>query len=157
MDDALNRLEQLYRDEGPSLLAYLRRRLADVHAAEDLLQETFFQAARRVERVSQAVSPRAWLFTIARNVASTRLRRSRPVQDLPVELASSEAVEDPRLERVRQVIASLPEAQRETLELRLRDALTYEEIANVLGIPIGTVRSRLHNALRHLRSELAGE
>lgn len=156
MVEAVTRLEALYRDVGPSLLAYLRRGAGDPHAAEDLLQETFMQAARRTERLAQAVSPRAWLFAIARNVAVTALRRRRTLKPLPAEIAQREAADNPRLERVRAAIAGLPDTLRETLELRLRHELSYEEIAAVLAIPVGTVRSRLHHALRRLRAALVG-
>lgn len=150
-DDAVTRLEALYRDVGPNLLAYLQRWLGDVHAAEDSLQETFCQAARRLERLSQAVSPRAWLFAIARNVAVTAHRRRRTTAPLPHDWPMREQLEDPRLELVRAAILGLPATLREVLELRLRDELSYEEIADVLQIPLGTVRSRLHTALEHLR------
>jgi len=151
VDDALTRLEALYRDVGPGLLAYLRRRFGDHHAAEDLLQETFLQASRRMEWLAEAVSPRAWRFAIARNVALTAQRRRRPMQRLPADVATAGQPVDARLEHVRRAIAELPDMFRETLELRLRDELSYEEIADVLQIPIGTVRSRLHHALRRLR------
>lgn len=55
---------------------------------------------------------------------------------------------------MREAIAQLAPELRETLELRLTDELSYEEIASVLGVPVGTVRSRLHNAVRRLRTVL---
>ena len=152
--EALIRLEALYREVGPDLLAYLRRAAGDLHTAEDLLHETFMQAARGLERLADAVSVRAWLYAIARHVAATAYRRRRGVQSLPTTLAEPEQTEDPRMERMRQAIAELPATMRETLELRLRSELSYEEIAEVLQIPIGTVRSRLHAALRRLRAAL---
>lgn len=152
--DHVARLETLYRDVGPNLLGYLRRRCPDEHAAEDSLQETFHQAARWPERLARAASPRAWLFAIARNVLATAQRRRRWSVPLPAELPAAAADEDPRLEAVRKALEALPETLRETLELRLRGELSYEEIAGVLEIPVGTVRSRLHNALRRLRVEL---
>ncbi|MEW6251161.1 MAG: sigma-70 family RNA polymerase sigma factor [Planctomycetota bacterium] len=150
-------LEQLYQQHGPHVLAYLRRRTGDVHRAEDLLQETFAAAARRPERVRRAASARAWLFGIARRMALS-LRRTRTWAALPArDQAVPAAQVDPRLERLREAIAGLPDSLRETLELRLREELSYEEIATVLGIPVGTVRSRLHNAVRLLRRELLGD
>jgi RNA polymerase sigma-70 factor (ECF subfamily) len=146
-------IERLYRDHAPALLGYLRRRAVDT-TAEDLLQETFVQVLRAPEHVHQAASPRAWLFAIARNVSATAARRHRPTSPLPLHLPSSEAGEDGRLDAVRCAIDSLPQAQREALELRLRDDLSYEEIAIVLDIPVGTVRSRLHNAIQQLRDRL---
>jgi RNA polymerase sigma-70 factor (ECF subfamily) len=64
------------------------------------------------------------------------------------------AAVDTDLEDMRTAIEHLPPQIRETLDLRLRDELSYEEIAAVLAIPVGTVRSRLHDALRKLQSEL---
>jgi RNA polymerase sigma factor (sigma-70 family) len=155
--EALLRLEALYRDVGPDLLTYLRRAAGDLHTAEDLLHETFLQAARKLERLADAVSVRAWLYAIARHVAWTAYRRRRPGVALPAGLVASEEVEDPRMEPMRQAIEELPAAMRETLELRLRSGLSYEEIAEVLAIPVGTVRSRLHGALRLLRAALVGD
>jgi RNA polymerase sigma-70 factor (ECF subfamily) len=97
---------------------------------------------------------RAWLYAIARHVAATAYRRRRSMERLPAALAEPQEAEDPRLERMHQAIAELPMPMRETLELRLRSELSYEEIASVLEIPVGTVRSRLHGALQRLRAAL---
>lgn len=155
--EALTRLESLYREVGPDLLAYLRRVGGDLHTAEDLLHETFLQAARRMERLTEAVSVRAWLYAIARNVAVTAYRRRRGTEQLPADVADAGVAEDSRMERMRAAVADLPETLRETLELRLREELSYEEIADVLQIPVGTVRSRLHHALERLRAALVGD
>ncbi len=146
-------LEALYRDHAPALLAYLRRLCGP--AAEDLLQETFVQAMRRMDRLQQAQSPRAWLFGIARHVGLSAMRRRRPMMTLSSEPAAIVAAGDERVEQMRQAMADLPESQRQALELRVRDGLTYEEIAVVLSVPVGTVRSRLHNAVRRLRQVMA--
>lgn len=156
----MNDLERLYRDHGPALLAYLRRRFAGRQAAEDLLQETFVQALRTFDRLAQAASPRAWLFGIARHIGLSARRRQREATMPPeqaVTLPQPAQPADERLERMRQAIGRLPDAQREALELRLRDELSYEEIAEVTGVPIGTVRSRLHHAVRSLREMLERE
>lgn len=151
MDHSIEQIELLYRETGPSLLAYFRRRPALTPVAEDLLQDTFVRALRRPDRLATSVSPRAYLFGIARHVGQDALRRWKPVVELTEATAGPVVLEDARLESVREVIASLPETQREALQLKLQHALTYEEIAEVLGIPIGTVRSRLHHAVRMLR------
>jgi RNA polymerase sigma-70 factor (ECF subfamily) len=161
-DVRIEGLAGLYRAHGPDLLRYLRRRGAagaGGSSAEDLLHETFVQALRRVDALGVVRSPRAWLFGIARHVANTAARRARPMQALNFETVVTDgerpAAEDPRLESMRSAIARLPEALRETLELRLREELSYEEIADVLGVPIGTVRSRLHHAVGRLREAVA--
>ena len=101
-----------------------------------------------------ASSQRAWLLGIARNLFREQMRgqaRRRTVE-LPEDVAmAAETGEDHRLDLIRSAIVELPEQQREVLELRLKDDLRYAEIAEMLDIPIGTVRSRLHHALRRLR------
>ncbi len=153
MDDPVNQLEQLYREMGPALLAYFRRQPALARAAEDLLQDTFQRALRRMDRLHASVTPRAYLYGIARHVGLDALRRRRPTEAMDEQtcLAVPDAGEDARLEPLRTAIAGLPAPQRETLLLKLQHELSYEEIAEVLGIPVGTVRSRLHHAVRRLR------
>jgi RNA polymerase sigma-70 factor (ECF subfamily) len=157
MSEAVRQVEGLYQAYGPALLVYLRRLAGRRDLAEDLLQETFVQALRGLNRLDEVASPRAWLFTIARNVGISALRRRRPVAALSDDVADAKAAAgaDPRLEQMTQAIDKLPDKLRETLELRLRHELSYEEIAAVLSIPVGTVRSRLHHAVRQLRDELA--
>lgn len=155
MDDAVAQLETLYRDLAPSLLAYFRRQPALASRADDLLQDTFVRALQRFDRLRAAISPRAYLFGIARHVGLDAVRSFRPTEPLPAEPAAPETdAEDPRLEPLRAAIDRLPDAQRETLLLKLHHELSYDEIAEVLGLPIGTVRSRLHHAVNHLRSAL---
>ncbi len=149
-------VEELYRAHGRPLLAYLARCLGSPQQAEDLLHETFVRALTRLDRLAAAVSPASWLFGIARHLALTARRRRRPTQALSEAAAAPSAEEDPRLEAMRAALARLPGVHREALELRLRHELSYEEIAEVLGIPVGTVRSRLHHAVRQLR-ETMGE
>jgi RNA polymerase sigma-70 factor (ECF subfamily) len=153
----MQQLEALYHQHGPDLLAYLRHRFA-ADEADELLQETFTQAARNLERLTGADSPRAWLFGIARNVglSARRKRRSvRPLDDEPAARLSTAT--DPRIERMREAIAKLGDIHREVIELRLGRDLSYEEIAAALRVPVGTVRSRLHHAMRQLRAALLCE
>ena len=148
-------LERLYRQVGPDLLAYFRYRHGDTQSAEDLLQDTFVHAMKHPERILEADSPRAYLFGIARNLRLDAFRRQRPSEEMPAEIPTETKSEpDPRLENMREAIASLPAAQGEVLLLRLQQELSYEEIAQVLDIPIGTVRSRLHHAVQQLRQSL---
>lgn len=156
MSGTVRQVEALYQAYGPALLAYLLRLAGRRDLAEDLLQETFVQALRGIDRLEEVSSPRAWLFTIARNLGVSALRRRRPVAALSDDMVVAPAVTgDPRLEMMATAIERLPDKLRETLELRLRHDLSYEEIAAVLAIPVGTVRSRLHHAVRQLRDELA--
>jgi RNA polymerase sigma-70 factor (ECF subfamily) len=155
MADSRAKVEGWYRDHGGVLLRYLGRRFGR-DGADDLLQETFVQALRRPQAPGEAVSPRAWLFGIARHVGLSALRRRKVMESLPegMEARADDVDVDLRLSAMRQAIGKLPGEMRETLELRLADDLSYEEIAAVLGIPLGTVRSRLHHAVKKLREEM---
>ena len=145
-------MEALCLTHGPSILRYLRRNFGRV-GGEDLLQEVFVRALGRRREVLEAESPRAFLFGVARHVGLTALRRGkvramRALEDVAV------AEEEKGIGEMREAIGRLPGQIRETLELRLREELSYEEIAVVLEIPVGTVRSRLHRALELLREAL---
>ncbi len=151
---SIDSLETLYCQHGPAILRYLYR-MVGPKTAEDVLQDTFVQAVAHVDRLDNVVSPRAWLFKVAKNMAINHLRR-KPV---PVEMAWDSLIqwplaEDDRLEPMRRAIGKLPSDQRETLLLRWYDELDYEEIARILQIPVGTVRSRLHHALKKLRGHM---
>ncbi len=144
----------LYRQHGAEILHYLARR-CPAEEAHDLLQETFLQVVRQRDRLAGITMPRAWLFGIARNILASHYRQQpRNVGDVFPE-THAPAAEDARLPAMREAIAGLAPELRETLELRIEQELSYEEIAGVLDVPIGTVRSRLHNAVRRLRAALA--
>ena len=151
-------VEQLYRDSREALTGYFRRRHSSHHAAEDLVQETFLRLMRCGDRCRSSTSPRGYLFGIARHVSLDAWRRAKPPGE---DAASVEAIPapepDPRLAAARETIAALPALQREVLDLRFQHDLSYAEIAEALGVPIGTVRSRLHNALELLRERLEHE
>ena len=154
MDDPQQHLSQLYRDLGPMLLAYFRRQRPLAAAADDLLQDTFVRAACNPERLHRSESPRAYLFGIARHVGLDALRRHRPEAAELADVAAETTPEDVRLEPMRAAIAALPALHREPLLLKLHQELNYVEIAEILGVPVGTVRSRLHHAVRQLRDSL---
>ena len=155
MPDAINQLEQLYRDLAPALLAFFRRQPTLGRLAEDLVQDTFVRAIHSLPRLRASVSPRAYLFGIARHLSIDALRSHRPTEELLFDPPADEpGPADERLLTMRAAIAGLPIAQRETLQLKLQHELSYEEIAEVLDVPVGTVRSRLHHAIAHLRDAL---
>lgn len=153
-DDALR---ELYQTQAPSLLGYVVRLTnGDRHRAEDILQETLLRAWRHPEaRSDDGRWRRQWLFTVARNLAIDYLRTARQTQpvderadpDNPVERMLDAA-------EVRAAVAALPDRLRGVLiEVYLRDR-SGAEAAESLGIPVGTVKSRLFHALRALRQEL---
>ena len=146
-------IDQIYREHGSTVFAYLRHKIGP--EAEDLLQETFVQVLRRPEALAEVRSVRAWLLAIARNLAAGTLRKRRrhvamPVGSLPQTRAAEEEAE-PRLEAMYRAMETLPDEQREVLYLRLHQQLSYAEIAVVEGVPVGTVGSRVHQAVARLR------
>ena len=135
--------------------------------AEDLVQETLLSAYRAIERFDGA-HPRAWLFTIMRNAEAKRHRRRRPqlLRDPQGRLESADpraAVDSPeevvvgaQFEAVvSQCLAALPEHHRHVIELVDMDGLTYAEAAEVIGVPVGTVMSRLHRGRTRIRQRLS--
>ena len=155
--DSIAYLEMLYDQHGPAILRYLHR-LVGPKMSEDVFQDAFVQAVTHVERLDDVVSPKAWLFKVAKNMASNQLRKKKVKADIAwSSLAQSPPQEDGRLEPMRMAIQVLPSKLRETVLLRWYDELSYEEIAQVLQIPVGTVRSRLHHALQKLRYQMDRE
>ena len=136
--------------------------------AEDLVQDTLVRAYRSIDRFDGR-HPRAWLFTIVRNTHINRHRRRRPelLHDPDTTLKRLEAtepaggnVEDHVMDRtfdavVESALADLSPKYRQVVELVDIDDLTYEEAAETLGVPLGTVMSRLHRARRRMRDQLA--
>lgn len=145
-------IERLYKQHAGELYRYLAGRCSDAATAGDLLQETFLQVVCQTNQLANVTTPRAWLFGIARNLLARHYRRQRdPRTAAPLWYEATPVANDDRLDAMREAIRVLPAELRDTLELRLDQELSYEEIAHVLRIPIGTVRSRLHNAVRQLR------
>jgi RNA polymerase sigma-70 factor (ECF subfamily) len=142
-------VEQLYLQSRQALTSYFLRRHGSIQTAEDLLHETFLRLMRQTERCFGASSPRGYLFGIARHVSTDTWRRVKPDIEIP-----APAEPDARLAVARETIAGLPALQREILDLRFQHDLSYAEIAEALDIPVGTVRSRLHNAIALLRERL---
>jgi RNA polymerase sigma-70 factor (ECF subfamily) len=150
--------------EIPALLRVAHSLTRNSHDAEDLVQDTLLRAYRGIADFDGA-HPRAWLFTILRNTHINRNRRQRP--DLfddpndaesvpehhrtdPAELAEQGAFRD----AVVASISTLPEKMRVVVELVDLESCTYAEVAMALGIPIGTVMSRLHRGRRQIREQL---
>lgn len=136
----------------------------DLVEAEDAAQETFVKAWLALPRYRESIgSLRAWLCRIAINTAQDAHRRERPVQELdeqimdsdnnPVEQAETKATAT----AVRHALDQLPTASRAALVLREYEGLSYAEIAAALGIPLGTVMSRLSFARTRLRELLMAE
>ncbi len=138
------------------------RMIGDRPLAEDAAQEAFLRAWQRLSTYKPEHPFRNWLYSIAAHVALDFLRREPRTVDVdaleidgkgPGPEAESEARE--RHAQVRRAVLDLPPASRAVLVLREYEGMSYQEIASALGIPVGTVMSRLSHARSQLRQSLA--
>jgi RNA polymerase sigma-70 factor (ECF subfamily) len=157
--DAVRQLHVRFRRP---LLAFARRHLFDAGLAEDAVQQTFLQAWRAADRFDPARPLGAWLFQICRRVCIDQLRRRRdPAVDVDDQDHTAATVEGPCLERtwnahlVRRAVADLPPDTRAVVRLVYLDGWTLVQTAELLGLPVGTVKSRSSRAHRQLSSLLA--
>lgn len=129
--------------------------------AMDVVQETWVRVIRSAAAFGGRSSFRTWLYRIAVNQCRTALTRSarasRAGSALDLRPPPSGLADDELAGSVRAAVAAMPEAKREVLILCYHAGLTHEQAAEVMGIPPGTLKSRLHAALSQLRGELAPE
>lgn len=175
MADLLTRIAQerdpqafqdLFREFGPRVKALMMRQGADADTAEDIAQETLLTVWRKAHLFAESKgSINTWIFTIARNLRIDRLRRQTPWQDLPDEfekMPSEEDLPDTALSReqsrilIREAIKDLPPEQYEVIELSYMEGLSHQEIAERVGVPLGTVKSRMRLAYHKVRDALGG-
>jgi RNA polymerase sigma-70 factor, ECF subfamily len=154
--------EVLYDEYHRLVYGLAFRMLSDQGSAEDLTQAVFLKIWSAPE-VFRGGNFAAWIARVTRNRALDvlRSRASRPEAELPEAMPVDEALEDIALahlnaERVRDAMAHLPSEQREPIELGFFGGITHEEIARRTGVPLGTVKTRMRNGLRKLRSALEG-
>jgi RNA polymerase sigma-70 factor, ECF subfamily len=149
------------------LYRYLLRWVHEPASAEDLFQQTWMRVIQNIRRFDAKRNFDAWLFAVARNIAIDYLRRRRPASlEEPVgegvTLAGAFAIETPgpldqllrseKMELVHRVLELQPPVYREILSLRFEEEMKLEEIAEVLSVPLGTVKTRLARALERLRT-----
>jgi RNA polymerase sigma-70 factor (ECF subfamily) len=154
-------VSEIYRSieaEIPRLRRYARTLARDAAAADDLVQDCLARALAKLHLWQEATDLRAWLFTILHNQYVNHVRRSVR-EGVAVGLSESEptltraAHQDQRLELrdFARAIAKLPEDQRSVILLIGLEGMRYEEVAEILDVPVGTVRSRLSRAREALR------
>lgn len=168
--DAFGTLVRRYTGE---LFGYLRRYLGNADLAEDVFQNTFLQVFLKMEQFEDGRRVRPWLYTLATNQAIDTLRRlgRRPAVSLdqpgpdrrapegglaevleeaqpgPVDQVEGEE----RRALVRRHVDELPDFLRQVVLLAFYQGLKYQEVGEILGIPVGTVKSRMHTALNRLQ------
>lgn len=155
--------DEFYERFATRLFAYLIGMVRDRAAAEDLVQEVLLRVFRQIGDCREPRAFRAWVYRIATNLALSELRRRRyrsvdTLDQTACEIADS-TLSDPgdaliqadRERAVESALERLPDDQRVVLLLRVREDMPLELIARVLGVPEGTIKSRLHHAVRKLR------
>src|SRR4051812_5378282 len=147
----------LYERHAPAILRYCRSLLRSTQEAEDVNQEVFVLAISALRRGAQPDMFRPWLYRVAHNACMSHLRVRRPVLVadngvLVGPAATAEPVQHHR-EELRQLlddIGKLPDVQRGALLLREMDGFSYEQVGEVLGLPLSTVRASIFRARRTL-------
>ncbi|MBS1705104.1 MAG: RNA polymerase sigma factor [Armatimonadetes bacterium] len=133
------------------------RRILGPELASDAAQETFVTAQRKIRDYRAESTPRTFLYGIAWRISSAMLRKSK--RETPIDWLENRATASPEsqlieAEVLRQALAKISPEHRMVLILKEIEQLDINEIARILGIPPGTVKSRLHHACRNLRSLL---
>jgi RNA polymerase sigma-70 factor (ECF subfamily) len=146
----------------PSLRRYARGLVHDPVRADDLVQDTLERAWSRLSMWRRSGVMRAWLFGIMHNlfIDGVRSQRSQPEQSeagqLPEPVERATQTDGLELRDVERILQRLPVDQRSVLLLVGVEEFSYQEVASLLGIPVGTVMSRLSRARERLRAELDG-
>jgi RNA polymerase sigma-70 factor (ECF subfamily) len=144
---------ELVERYAPRLRYYLRRML-DAGDPDDVIQDVWLDVFRGLPALNNAAAFPAWLYRVARDRVMRTLRRRPNVQplmdaDVPDEAEESFSAEDAAC--IHAALSQLPPEQREVLVLRFLEEMSYDDVAHVIGCPVGTVRSRLHYAKQALR------
>ena len=156
---------ELFERYAPALLRFAGRLLSDRGLAEEVTQEVFVKVIARAHQYDGRAEVASWLFAIAANACRDRRRRDRrapvvPMEALPEPVAREEGVERVLIDRqrrdaVRGALAALSEEQREALVLARYHGMPYAEIASVLGISVGAVKTRIFRAIETLKSHFS--
>jgi RNA polymerase sigma-70 factor (ECF subfamily) len=145
---------------GEPVWKYVRRLANSDDAADDIAQNVWIRVLRGIHKLRDGSKLRAWLFGIARRTLMDRLREqyaTPAVSDVDViDLPAVDAVVDIEMDlaAVERELARLPVIEREVLTLFYLRELSLEEVADVFGVPVGTVKSRLFRARKVLRREV---
>jgi len=168
--DAYGKIVGRYRGR---LYNFVFRFVSDRETAEDIVQETFLRAFRKRKEYRAIANFSTWLFTIAGNLAKSELRRRKRWRlfslhrddesdsgiELPDETYRPDKVAESSLadDQIHDAIAALPENYRQVILLRDVEGMAYQEIAEIVDCPVGTVKSRVNRARLKLQQKLKNE
>lgn len=164
---AFNELVARYKDP---LFNYVSRMLKDQVFAEDIVQETFVRVYRNRDRYQKIAKFSTWIYTIAINLTKTEIRRQNLRRFYSISQSSDDGktfelpdtkiniekgTEDTIIgEHIREAIQELPKTFREVIILRDIQELSYEEISKIVGVPLGTIKSRVNRGRNRLQKLL---
>jgi RNA polymerase sigma-70 factor (ECF subfamily) len=157
--------EELFERYAPALLKFADRMLSNRESAEEVTQEVFVKVISRAHQYDGRAAVSSWLFAIAANACRDKRRRDRraavvpldAVAELPARGEGAEARMAGRERRaaVRRALEGLSDEQREALVLARYHGLPYSEIARVLGISVGAVKTRIFRAVENLKARFS--
>ncbi len=159
--DSSQRLETLFATAQQEILGTLYYVVGNMDDARDALQETFLKCWRRRDQIDQVVNLRAWVFRIAVNTGrdcrkTAWNRRRQPIAEESVMSSTVDPPEcrlilDEERQQLHHAVLHLRAEEQEVFLLRQNGSLSYEQIAEVTSIPLGTVKTRMRTAIRQLR------
>lgn len=162
-DESLRLCREFFESVEPGLRAFLKPRLRQQTDVDDCLQVVFIKLVESWQQIS-AAARRAWTFRVAANESARMWRKEASTSRVLEKHGSQNIAEasDPAddaiatetAERLRRHLKQLPDAWQQIVRLRIDENLTFQQIADQLGIPIGTALTRMRRSLERLRSEL---
>lgn len=155
----------VHRYERP-LHAFICRLTGEPRVAADLFQETFVRVVAHAGRFEGRSRFKTWLYAIAANLCRSHIRKKKH-REVPLSADAPDPIDGGLSpngaargheigERIAAAVATLPDTQREVFVLKVYQELKYEQIAGILGRPLGTVKTQMRAALQKLRRELRG-
>ena len=156
-------LEKLLQDNYSILKGYLLKMTLNEPLADDITQETMLKAILNIEKFEPKAKFSTWLITIATNIYRDYLRKNKRIvfDSEAVNNKESKSVEDTIIDkiewdRLKNILSELPESKRMVFILKHYYGYSYDEISEIMGCPVGTVRSRLHYCIEKIRPQMKG-
>lgn len=154
------KFQTVYEEQKNSIYAYLLYMTKDVQLAEDLSQETFLKIFLNLGRFKEECSVKTWALRIARNTFVTYARKKRPellkeqpiLEKVETETPESIVLQKEESKQVQEILMSLGEQDRTIILLRDYEKLSYEEIAMILDVNVGVVKSRIYRARKKFKN-----